>query len=156
MLQKYKVYINNRPEFITDNWEGFCAQYMLIEAAGGLVYNLDNQLLMIFRNGKWDLPKGKLESGENISQCAMREVEEECGVEELSIVKKLKSTYHTYKLNGKAILKRTYWFKMNSNYKSKLTPQLEEGITKVEWVSLSEVPLKLENSYGNIKELFIR
>jgi 8-oxo-dGTP pyrophosphatase MutT (NUDIX family) len=111
---------------------------------------------MIFRNDKWDLPKGKLEVGENIEECAIREVEEECGVEELSIVKKLKSTYHTYKLNGKAILKRTYWFKMNSNYKLKLTPQFEEGITKVEWVSISEVPSKLENSYGNIKELFIR
>ena len=154
-MQKYKVYINNEPKIIADNWKEFCSDYTLIEAAGGLVYNSDNQLLMIFRDDKWDLPKGKLEVGENIEECAIREVEEECGVEELSIVKKLKSTYHTYKLNGKTILKRTYWFKMNSNYKSKLTPQLEEGITKVEWVSLSEVPSKLENSYGNIKELFL-
>ena len=154
-MQKYKVYINNEPKIITDNWIEFCSDYTLIEAAGGLVYNYDNQLLMIFRNDKWDLPKGKLEVGENIEECAIREVEEECGLEELSIVKKLQSTYHTYKLNGRAILKRTYWFKMNSNNKSKLTPQLEEGITKVEWVSLSEVPSNLENSYGNIKELFL-
>ena len=145
-MQKYKVYINNEPKIITDNWKEFCSDYTLIEAAGGLVYNSDNQLLMIFRNDKWDLPKGKLEVDENI---------EECGVEELSIVKKLKSTYHTYKLNGKAILKRTYWFGMSSDYKAELIPQLEEGITKVEWVSLSEVPSKLENSYGNIKELFL-
>jgi len=154
-MQKYKVYINNEPKIITDNWKEFCSDYTLIEAAGGLVYDSDNQLLMIFRNDKWDLPKGKLEVDENIEECAIREVKEECGVEELSIVKKLKSTYHTYKLNGRAILKRTYWFIMNSNNKSKLTPQLEEGITKVEWVSLSEVPSKLENSYGNIKELFL-
>jgi 8-oxo-dGTP pyrophosphatase MutT (NUDIX family) len=154
-MQKYKVYINNEPKIITDNWKEFCSNYTLIEAAGGLVYNHDNHLLMIFRNDKWDLPKGKLEAGETIEECAIREVEEECGMEELSIFNKLKSTYHTYKLNGKAILKCTYWFEMHSNYKSKLTPQLEEGITKLEWVSLSEVLSKLENSYGNIKELFL-
>ena len=84
-MQKYKVYINNSPEIITENWESFCANYMLIEAAGGLVYNAKDQLLMIFRNGKWDLPKGKLEVGENIEQCAMREVEEECGISGLTI-----------------------------------------------------------------------
>ena len=153
-MQKYKVFINNEPVIITDCWEKFCSNYTLIKAAGGMVYNNKNQILMIFRNGKWDLPKGKIEDGENIEVCAIREVEEECGVEKLSIVKKIKSTYHTYKLNGKIILKHTSWFKMNTKYNSKLTPQLQEGITKVEWVSLSEVPAKLENSYGNIKELF--
>tara|TARA_B110000008_G_C16773243_1_gene485479 strand:+ start:74 stop:544 length:471 start_codon:yes stop_codon:yes gene_type:complete len=154
-MQKYKVYINNEPKIITDNWKEFCSDYTLIEAAGGLVYNSNNHLLMILRNDKWDLPKGKLEVGETIEECAIREVEEECGMEELSIVNKLNSTYHTYKLNGKAILKCTYWFKMHSNYKSKLSPQLEEGITKLEWVSLSEVLSKLENSHANIKELFL-
>jgi len=154
-MQKYKVYINNEPKIITDNWKEFCSNFNIIEAAGGLVYSDNNQLLMIFRHDKWDLPKGKLEIGENIEECAIREVEEESGVEELSIVKKLKCTYHTYELDGKSILKRTYWFKMSSNYKSNLKPQLEEGITKVEWVNITEIPSKLENSYGNIKELFI-
>ena len=155
MLQKYKVYINNRPEFITDNWESFCAQYILIEAAGGLVYNLDNQLLMIFRNGKWDLPKGKLEPGENIRQCAIREVEEECGVYNLTISKKITDTYHTYELKGDPILKRTYWYMMNSDFDGRLVAQIEEGITKVEWVNEDDIAKKLENSYGNIKELFL-
>jgi 8-oxo-dGTP pyrophosphatase MutT (NUDIX family) len=153
MLQKYKVYINNSPEIITDNWESFCADYLLIEAAGGLVYNLDNQLLMIFRNGKWDLPKGKLEVGENIQECAIREVEEECGISGLTINKPLQDTYHTYKLNEQKILKRTYWFEMKTDFKGILTPQIEEGITKVVWVDKQAIAEKLENSFGNINEL---
>ena len=95
-MQKYKVYINNKLKIITDNWESFCAGYKLIEAAGGLVYNDKNQILMIFRNGKWDLPKGKLEVGENIEQCAIREVEEECGVSGLTITQQLQKTYHKW------------------------------------------------------------
>tara|TARA_B100000795_G_C22406965_1_gene289322 strand:- start:65 stop:532 length:468 start_codon:yes stop_codon:yes gene_type:complete len=153
MSQKYKVYINNEPKTITDNWKSFCADYSLIEAAGGLVYNSDNQLLMIFRNGKWDLPKGKLEIDENIKECAIREVEEECGISGLSIVNALKDTYHTYEINGKKILKRTFWFAMNSNYKGNLMPQTEEGITKVIWVDKQDIAEKLKNSFGNINEL---
>lgn len=153
-MQKYKVYINNKPKIIIDNWESFKADYILIEAAGGLVYNIKNQILMIFRNDKWDLPKGKLEVGENIYECAIREVKEECGVDNLVIIKALKDTYHTYEMNGVAILKRTYWFKMNTNFTADLIPQLEEGITKVEWVSKEDILTRLEDSYGNINELF--
>ena len=153
-MQKYKVYINNEPKIITDNWESFKADYILIEAAGGLVYNIKNQILMIFRNDKWDLPKGKLEVGENINECAIREVNEECGVDNLVIIKPLKDTYHTYEMNGVAILKRTYWFKMKTNFTADLIPQLKEGITKVEWVSKEGVSTRLENSYGNINEIF--
>ena len=126
---------------------------MLIEAAGGLVYNFDNQLLMIFRNGKWDLPKGKLEKGENIRQCAIREIEEECGISGLTISQPLEDTYHTYKLNQQKILKRTYWFEMKSNFKGKLIPQTKEGITEVVWVDKQDVTAKLEHSYGNIIQL---
>ena len=153
-MQKYKVYINNSLKIITDNWEEFCAGYKIIESAGGLVYNNKNQLLMIFRNGKWDLPKGKREVDENIKACAIREVEEECGVDNLKIISELQSTYHTYKLNGKAILKRTFWFKMNTTYSGELIPQKEEGITKVEWINEADIVLKLKNTFGNIKELF--
>ena len=153
MSQKYKVYINNEPKIITDNWESFCANYLLIEAAGGLVYNNSNQLLMIFRNGKWDLPKGKLEVGENIKECAIREVEEECGVLGLSIAKPLQDTYHTYEINEQKILKRTYWFEMSTGFKGELIPQNEEGITKVVWVDEQNIAEKLDNSFGNIKEL---
>ena len=153
-MQKYKVYINNKPKIITDNWESFIADYTIIEAAGGLVYNSKDQLLMIFRNDKWDLPKGKLEVGENVNECAIREVEEECGVDNLVIIKPLKDTYHTYEMNGVAILKRTYWFKMKTNFTADLIPQKEEGITKVEWVCKDVVSTRLENSHANINELY--
>ena len=153
-MQKYKVYINNSPKIITDNWEEFCAGYSIIKAAGGVVYNDKNQLLMIFRNERWDLPKGKLEVNENIKECAIREVEEECGVNNLEIISELLSTYHTYKLNGKAILKRTFWFKMHTNYNQELAPQAKEGITKVEWVNKEDIQNRLNNTYSNIKELF--
>jgi len=153
-MQKYKVYINNSLEIITENWESFCAGYKLIEAAGGLVYNDTNQLLMIFRNGKWDLPKGKLEVGENIEQCAIREVEEECGISELLITQQLQETYHTYEINGQKILKRTYWFEIKSSFKGNLLPQTIEGITEAVWVDKENIAEKLENSFGNITELF--
>jgi 8-oxo-dGTP pyrophosphatase MutT (NUDIX family) len=153
-MQKYKVYINNSLEIITENWESFCANYILIEAAGGLVYNDKNQLLMIFRNGKWDLPKGKLEVGENIEQCAIREVEEECGVSGLTITQQLQKTYHTYEINEQQILKCTYWFEMKSSFKGNLVPQTEEGITAVVWINKADIAKKLENSFGNIVELF--
>ena len=152
-MQKYKVYINNRLEIITENWESFCTNYMLIEAAGGLVYNNSNQLLMIFRNSKWDLPKGKLEVGEDIEQCAIREGEEECGISGLTITQQLEDTYHTYKINGKEILKRTYWFKMKSSFKGKLVPQINEGIMEAVWVDDKRIAEKLENSFENISEL---
>jgi len=118
-----------------------------------VVYNNNNQLLMIFRNNKWDLPKGKLEQNENIKECAIREVQEECGVSGLSIVSFLKDTYHTYEINGKKILKRTYWFTMRTDFKGNLLPQTDEGITEVVWVDKEKVGEKLYNSFGNIKEI---
>jgi 8-oxo-dGTP pyrophosphatase MutT (NUDIX family) len=152
-MQKYKVYINNECKIITDNWYEFMSKYTVIVAAGGLVYNTEGHLLMILRDNKWDLPKGKLEPYENIKDCAIREVKEECGVSNLQIVSELISTYHTYIVNSKSILKRTYWFKMQTNYNNKLTPQFNEGITKAEWVSKKNVAEKLTNSFGNIKDL---
>ena len=154
-MQKYKVYINNNCKIITDNWESFCKKYTLIEAAGGLVYNSDKQILMIFRNGKWDLPKGKKERKETIDQCALREVEEECGVNNLTIINQLKITYHVYQINDKNILKKTFWFKMFTNSNKKLTPQISEGIIKAEWVSKQNIMQKMKNSYANIKDLFL-
>tara|TARA_B100001142_G_C14324215_1_gene651631 strand:+ start:856 stop:1326 length:471 start_codon:yes stop_codon:yes gene_type:complete len=154
-MQKYKVYINKECKVIVDNWNDFCLEYSLINAAGGLVYNSNNQLLMIFRNGKWDLPKGKLELGESIEECAIREVEEECGVNNLEIVTQLETTYHTYDISGEAILKRTYWFKMHANCTNQPKPQINEGITRVEWVEEQDVLIRIENSYGNIKDLLL-
>ena len=125
----------------------------MIEAAGGLVFNKDGDILMIFRNGKWDLPKGKLEIGESIEECAIREVEEECGIVGLDIIEKLLETYHTYNMDGEEVLKKTYWYKMKTDYSAKLIPQLEEGITKVSWVDKDQISKKLKNSYGNISDV---
>ncbi len=125
----------------------------MVEAAGGLVFNKDGDILMIFRNGKWDLPKGKLEKEESVEKCAIREVKEECGIDDLQIIKQLIDTYHTYELNDLKILKRTYWFKMRTAYNGQLVPQIQEGITKANWVKRNEIAEKLENSYGNIVQL---
>jgi len=127
----------------------------LVEAAGGLVYNKEDELLMIFRNRKWDLPKGKKEKGEGIESCAKREVQEECGVSNLEITEKLMDTYHIYTHKGKKVLKRTFWYKMKTNFVGELTPQTKEGITKVEWVMHEDLEEKLKNSYGNIRELLV-
>ena len=86
MSQKYKVYINNQLKVVCENWKFFKSKYLLVKAAGGIVYNANNELLMIYRNNKWDLPKGKIEKGETPKQCALREVEEETGVEKLKIL----------------------------------------------------------------------
>lgn len=131
----------------------FSAAFKVIEAAGGLVKNGKGEYLFIFRNGKWDLPKGKVEKGEAIKTAAIREVEEECGVGKLKIVKELESTYHTYSIDDKAILKRTYWFEMICDDASELVPQVEEGITEVRWMAKSELDCVFQNTYESIKEV---
>ncbi|MDB4108235.1 NUDIX domain-containing protein [Flavobacteriaceae bacterium] len=122
-------------------------------AGGGKVYNPDGAILFIFRNGKWDLPKGKAESKETINQTALREVEEETGISGLSITKPLEITYHIFKRNDRHYIKVTYWFKMYSEYDGKLIPQEKEGITKVKWIPETKLQKVLDNSYANIKLL---
>lgn len=131
----------------------FSLAFKVIEAAGGLVKNKKGEYLFIFRNGKWDLPKGKIEKGEGIKKAAIREVEEECGIGKLKIVKELESTYHTYHVEEKAILKRTYWFEMLCEDESKLIPQTEEGITEVKWLSKKNLKQVCDNTYESIKEV---
>ena len=122
-------------------------------AAGGKVYNPNGDILFIFRNGKWDLPKGKAESKETINQTALREVEEETGVSGLSITKPLEITYHIFKRLDRYQIKVTYWFKMYSEFDGELIPQEKEGITKVKWIPESKLKKVLNNSYANIKLL---
>jgi 8-oxo-dGTP pyrophosphatase MutT (NUDIX family) len=124
------------------------------KAGGGLVYNKKGDVLFIFRNGKWDLPKGGIEKGEDIQQTAMREVEEETGVNGLSISHKLQKTYHVFRRNGKYKLKITHWFEMQSDFEGTPHGQLEEGIEKVAWMNPEQIKEALKNSYENIKLLF--
>ncbi|MCB0444622.1 MAG: NUDIX domain-containing protein [Gelidibacter sp.] len=122
-------------------------------AGGGKVINSKNEILFIYRNDKWDLPKGKIEPKETIEETALREVEEETGVTDLKITKPLETTYHIFKRNGKYKIKITYWFEMSSNYDGKLEPQENEGITKVEWLDSFKIAEAMQNSYANIKVL---
>ena len=115
--------------------------------------NETGEWLFIFRNGKWDLPKGKVEKKEAITKAAIREVEEECGIGKLTIIKELPTTYHTYYMEERAILKRTYWFEMLCKDTSVLIPQLEEGITDVKWLSKKQLRQVLENTYESVKDV---
>ena len=124
------------------------------KAGGGLVRNSESKVLFILRNGKWDLPKGGTEKGETIEETAIREVEEETGVQGLSIVEKLQKTYHVFKRNGEYRLKITRWFEMKTDYTGPLMGQAEEGIEKVVWLDKEEIKEALKNSYENIKLLF--
>ena len=124
-----------------------------VVAGGGKVLNSKGDILFIYRNDKWDLPKGKIEGKESIEETALREVEEETNVKGLKITKPLETTYHIFKRNGKHKIKITYWFEMTSDYNGILEPQVNEGITKVEWLNPEQTLEAMENSYANIKIL---
>ncbi len=122
-------------------------------AGGGKVYNENKDILFIYRNDKWDLPKGKVEGNETIEKTAIREVSEETGVGGLEIIKPLETTYHIFKRSGRHKIKITYWFEMKTNFNGDLFAQEEEGITKVEWLNKNQAKDALGNSYANIKLL---
>ena len=127
--------------------------YTPIDAGGGLVFNDAGALLMIFRRGKWDLPKGKLDPGETMEECALREVSEETGVRGLTATGKLIDTYHIYMMHDELMLKRTAWYRMMSSSTEKLRPQKEEQIMEAKWVSLAELPTLAAKSYEAIREV---
>ncbi len=128
--------------------------FKTIHAGGGLVYNEEGSVLLISRRGKWDLPKGKLDDGETIEACAVRELEEETGIEFLTIVNKIGETWHIYNLKGKTVLKCTTWFKMTSPDKKTLIPQVIEDIHEVRWVAPKDLAPYLANTYQAIKDVF--
>lgn len=134
--------------------EIFFSQFKIISAAGGMVFNDKNECLMIFRRKKWDLPKGKVEKKETLEEAAIREVKEETGIADISIDKKLDSTYHIYTLKGKKILKESHWYMMKSEFKGVLKPQIEEDIDEVKWIPMHDIRTYVEQSFENIKRLF--
>ena len=138
---------------LENDWKSFLTNMKLIPAAGGLVLNPKKEVLFIFRNGVWDLPKGWIEKGETIETAAIREVEEECGISNLQLIKPLITTYHIYFHKG-IKLKQTYWYLMTSNYSEKLTPQLEEGITEVVFKNKTAIKASLKNTYANIQLVY--
>lgn len=132
----------------------FMSLFFCIEAAGGLVFNENDELLVIYRFGKTDLPKGKIEHEENPKNAALREVSEECGINNMMIIREEPSTYHIYTIKGKRFLKKTYWFKMLYRGSEKLNPQIEEGITEVKWLSRSEIKDAQNKTYYSLKHFF--
>ena len=131
----------------------FRSLFRYVEAAGGLVFNPRGEALFIFRRGKWDLPKGKLEPGETPVQAAVREVREETGLQILKPVKELPSTYHTYREKGQRVLKRTYWFIMDTP-DTELIPQAEEDIEKAVWDDISSFSGQKRDTYNSIRDVY--
>jgi 8-oxo-dGTP pyrophosphatase MutT (NUDIX family) len=127
-----------------------------IKAAGGLVRNEENKYLFIFRKGKWDLPKGKIDVGEKTKTAAVREVEEECGIKVTSLDDKLCKTYHVYEMDGETILKKTSWYRMRADDQPKLHPQQEEGITDARWLAPGDFMLVKQNTYPLIRDVIGR
>ena len=134
----------------------FFEKFEIIKAGGGLIRNGANDILMIFRRGRWDLPKGKLDEGETIDQCAIREVQEETGLLEVSILDKLTITYHTYRERNQFILKESHWFIMNYHGFETAIPQIEEQITEIRWVAITDMKRYFENTYPIIQEIIER
>ena len=131
----------------------FQSNFKSIEAAGGIIENSNKKLLFIFRMGKWDLPKGKIDKRETPEQAAIRECEEECAVSGLHLVKKIADTWHMYMIGKEWVIKRTHWYLMFTEFTGKLKPQREEGIEKAEWMTISKTTGLLKKSYPAIAEL---
>lgn len=131
----------------------FKSKLPVVQAGGGLVRNQSGKMLFIFRKGKWDLPKGKIDKGETLEKGAKREVKEETGVKKLELNGLAGVTYHIFKRNDKYQLKETHWFHMTTTYTGKLKPELQEDITEAKWKGSKKTEKALENSYGNIRHL---
>lgn len=133
--------------------KAFFKNFTIIEAAGGIVQNGDKEILFILRLGKWDLPKGKMEKGEQPADCAKREVTEETGIKKLTVKKKTGETYHTYDQFGKHFLKISHWFYMTCPAGQEAIPQQEENITAVKCVRTKEIKEPMKNTYPSIKDI---
>lgn len=138
---------------VDEVWKSFASNFRFIEAAGGLVRNQKNELLVIRRLGVWDLPKGKLEKGESIEEAGIREVQEECGITDLEINGEARIMYHCYEMKGKSFLKKTYWFPMLATANDALVAQSEEDITAVKWCAEGDLHEVIADTYLSIASL---
>jgi len=126
---------------------------ILVKAGGGLVINEKEEILFMFRRGKWDLPKGKLDPGESLESCAQREVKEETGINHLALIRFLLVTEHEYEERGQVILKETHWWMMKTIGNQKLVPQTEEDISELKWIGPSDFKLVQQNTYPGILDV---
>lgn len=154
MLEKGKrfdsvtLYADNEAQLFQD----FIEQYKIVEAAGGLVFNKNGELLFIYRRGTWDLPKGKIDLGETKEDAAIREVQEETGIQQISLKAFFSTTYHTYRENRHRILKPTYWFVMETP-EMDLTPQAEENIERAAWWDVEKFLSSNSSIYKSLREV---
>jgi 8-oxo-dGTP pyrophosphatase MutT (NUDIX family) len=144
------IYLHNNVEELK---KAFWKKFILVKAGGGLVINEANELLFIFRRGKWDLPKGKLDDGETMEECAVREVKEETGLQHVELKKHLVTTWHTYDESGHHILKETAWYLLSAPKKQALTPQTVEQITQIEWGSPDNIEKYVSNTFPAITDV---
>jgi len=151
-LEKVHAGIYYHPDLETLK-KAFWKKFTVIKAAGGLVQNEKHEILFMFRRGKWDLPKGKLDPGETLETCAVREVREETGLEKVTLKKPLITTYHTYHESGKHILKESYWYTMLARGTDNLVPQTEEDIQEVKWVPEKKLNEMMGNTFPSIKDV---
>lgn len=133
--------------------KAFWKRFNVIQAAGGIVMNNQDAVLLIFRRGKWDLPKGKLDAGESLEECAVREVQEETGLKDVTLQHFLITTFHTYKENNSHILKESYWYVMQASGEQELIPQQEEDIQEVKWVKREQLRDLPGNTYPSIADV---
>lgn len=142
ILSKIESSPNKEFKFVSKNpkkqYEKFFNHFRLIEAAGGVVLNDNKEVLFIFRKGRWDLPKGKIDAGETRKDAAIREVMEETGLKNISIGEKISSTLHLYQIEDEWVIKKSYWYWMKSNDRE-LIPQAEEEITEAKWIPFSQL-----------------
>lgn len=143
--------------FYHDNLEklqkSFFKKFEIIQAGGGLVQNEQDEVLLIFRRGFWDLPKGKLDKGETLEECAVREVKEETGVKNIKLKKKLTVTWHSYEVGTHHIIKESHWYRMKGKSTDKLVAQTEEGIEHIRWARKEDLPKYLNNTYPSITDV---
>lgn len=133
--------------------KAFFKKFVLVQAAGGLVRNEKDEVLMIFRRGKWDLPKGKLDKGETLEECAVREVEEETGLKNIQLTGPLLVTHHTYHEGTRFILKESHWFSMETKSDQALVPQAEEDIYEIKWVKNGELKQYFKNTFPSVVDV---
>jgi 8-oxo-dGTP pyrophosphatase MutT (NUDIX family) len=138
---------------LTELKNAFFKKFTIVYAAGGFVLNEKNEVLMMFRRAKWDLPKGKMDKGETFEECAVRETEEETGLKNVKLISPLITTYHTYHEGTRYVLKETKWFTMKVEGEQKLIPQTEEQITKLEWVGKNNLKEYLQNSFPSVVDV---
>lgn len=135
---------------VEELWCWFREGHRLVEAAGGAVTDAEGRLLAIHRLGRWDLPKGKVEAGEELQAAAVREVQEECGLHRLQVLRPLCETWHTYARAGERHLKRTHWYLMRGDSSEPLAAQTEEAIDAVQWLGPDELERMRRDTYPSL------